>query len=163
MENHRPKALYRGRYFPCFGILCGPLVGTEIFPLPPRMEKLHYAVAKDLPLDHYDGEPQSQYLDDIKTYMDPILKSQFTSNRTNFLFRQNNDSFEVDWQRKFPYASHRFGEHNAVRKHIRPEERFNKSSDEFSLFQNYSEGKLIDPSVPTWRGKGTKESGFNLL
>ena len=42
----REKALYRGRYFPSFGLFCAPLMGTQILPLSPKMEK-----SMDRPVD----------------------------------------------------------------------------------------------------------------
>ena len=113
----RQKALFRGRYFTSFGLICPPLAGTEIFPMAPRMEKIHFAVAADMPLDHFDGEPQQHYFDDIKSYMKPIFKSYQLSNRDRYLHRFKNANFDEEWRTKFPFASHRFFEGNAVRQY----------------------------------------------
>ena len=132
----RQKALYRGTYFPCFGLFCAPLAGTEIFPLPPKMEKVHFAVATDQPTDHMDGEPQYQYLDDIKQYMEPILASYTNPKKAKFLHRYGND-IENDWEHKFPYASHRFGEFPHVKKELKDTELF--QSFQPNMFNNYDD------------------------
>ena len=136
----RQKALYHGRYFPCFGLFCAPLAGTEIFPFSPKMEKLHFAVATDQPVDHLDGEPQSQYLDDIKNYMTPVLIANAKIIQDRFLYRYAND-FEGDWQLKFPFASHRFGQMPYVAKEIGDEERFTTFESRPDQFYQYVDHK----------------------
>ena len=152
----RQKALFKGRYFVSFGILCAPLAGTEIFPMAPRMEKLHFAVAADMPLDHFDGEPQQQYLDDIKNHMAKVFKSYQLSNRDRYLHRFKNSNFDDEWNTKFPFASHRFYEGNAVRGVIGEGEKFKTSLEANpNLFQGYRENlHLQEPSEG--HGKGSK-------
>lgn len=152
----RQKALFKGRYFPSFGLLCSPLMGTEIFPLSPKMEKLHFAVAADMPLDHYDGEPQQQFLDDIKEYMKPVFDAYHQSNRDRYLHRFKNQEFDNEWKLKFPYASHRFHEGNAIRGQVGTEEVFKVNLESHpGLFDNYKEN--INPDGLSERhGKGSK-------
>ena len=152
----RQKALFKGRYFVSFGILCAPLAGTEIFPMAPRMEKLHFAVAADMPLDHFDGEPQQQYLDDIKSYMTKIFKSYQVSNRDRYLHRFKNANFDDEWKLKFPFASHRFFEGNAVRGVIGENEKFKTSLEANpNLFQGYKENLHLQ-DLGERHGKGSK-------
>ena len=132
----RQKALYKGTYFPCFGLFCSPLAGTEIFPLPPKMEKVHFDVAMDQPTDHMDGEPKYDYLDDIKKYMEPILASYKNPNKDRFLYRYAND-MENDWKHKFPYASHRFGEYPHVKRDVKDSEQFQGFYNRPDMFENY--------------------------
>ena len=152
----RQKALFKGRYFPSFGTLCPPLNGTEIFPISPRMEKLHFAVAADLPMDHFDGEPQQQYLDDIKGYMAPIFASYQVSNKDKYLHRFQNPNFENEWAEKFPYASHRFKEGNAIRKKVGAAEVFKVNlNTNPNLLDGYREN-LNPNSLGDKHGKGSK-------
>ena len=152
----RQKALFRGRYFTSFGLLCAPLAGTEIFPMAPRMEKVHFAVAADMPLDHFDGEPQQHYFDDIKAYMKPIFKSYQLSNRERYLHRFKNSNFDEEWRMKFPFASHRFFEGNAVRGDIGKEEKFTTSLEANpNLLQGYRENLHVQ-DFGEKHGKGSK-------
>ena len=152
----RQKALFKGRYFPSFGIFCPPLAGTEIFPMAPRMEKLHFAVAAEMPLDHYDGEPQQQFLDDIKEYMKPVFQSYQLSNKDRYLQRFKNKDFNDEWNTKFPFSSHRFHEGNAIRTTVGANEVFKVNLiNSPDLFSDYKEN--INPEVLSDRhGKGTK-------
>ena len=116
------------------GIFTPSLMGTEIFPLSPKQEKLYHAVATDGPINHYDGDTDESFVDDIKTYMAQILVSQRPNNqrKTNFLVRWDND-FDEDWAQKFPYASHRIFERNPRRIQLTSEE---QSAATFSLSPN---------------------------
>lgn len=152
----RQKALFRGRYFTSFGILCAPLAGTEIFPMAPRMEKIHFAVAADMPLDHFDGEPQQQYFDDIKDHMKTVFKSYQLSSRDRYLHRFKNSFFDDEWRSKFPFASHRFFEGNAVRGEIGKDEKFTTSLEANpTLFQGYNENLHVQ-EFGERHGKGSK-------
>ena len=156
MAPARQKALFRGRYFVSFGILCSPLAGTEIFPMAPRMEKLHFAVAADMPVDHYDGEPQQPYIDDIKRHMEKVFKSYQISNRDRYLHRFKNSNFDDEWKTKFPFASHRFFEGNAIRGVVGEEEKFKTSLEANpNLFQGYKENLHLQ-ELGERHGKGSK-------
>lgn len=151
----RQKALFKGRYFPSFGLLCPPLAGTEIFPISPRMEKLHFAVAADMPMDHFDGEPQQQYLDDIKEYMAPIFESYQVSNKDKYLHRFKNPNFNQEWASKFPYSSHRFHEGNAIRRKVGANEVFKVNFDNNpNLLDDYKEN-LNPDGLSEKHGKGS--------
>ena len=153
----RKKALYRGRYFPCFGLLCAPLAATEIFPYSPKMEKLHFCVMMDMPLDHFDGEPHSQYLDDIKEHMRPIFDSYQTPQKDRYLYRHRNNEFEEQWATKFPFCSHRFQEGNAVRSEIGEDEIFRTNLDSNPrLFDNYVEVIRPTSELNPLTGRGSK-------
>ena len=157
----RQKALFKGRYFPSFGLICPPLAGTEIFPISPRMEKIHFAVAADLPMDHFDGEPQQQYIDDIKSYMAPIFASYQVSNKDKYLHRFKNPNFNEEWAKKFPYSSHRFQEGNAIRRKVGPDEVFKVNFDTNpNLLDNYKEN--LNPDILSEKhGKG--KSCLNIV
>ena len=98
------------------GIFTPNLIGTEIFPLSPKQEKLYYAVAVNGPINHFDGDVDESFVDDIKRFMDPVLVSLRPNNQTKpeFLVRWEND-FDDDWCQKFPYATHRIFERNNIR------------------------------------------------
>ena len=153
----RKKALYRGRYFPCFGLLCAPLAGTEIFPLSPKMEKLHFVVMMDMPLDHFDGEPHSKYLDDIKEHMRLVFDSYQVPNKDRFLYRHKNNEFDDQWAMKFPFCSHRFYEGNAVRSEIGEDEIFRTNLESNPrLFDDYTENILPTSQLREMTGRGSK-------
>ena len=106
---HRTSGTFNGVYFPCMGIFCGPLFGTEIFPLPPKQEKYHFNLMMNKPTDHYDGNPNSAYEDQVRRYMQ---KPSRAFERTNLRFntQQALVANERNWNAKFPFASQRFGE-----------------------------------------------------
>ena len=152
----RQKALFKGRYFPSFGLICPPLAGTEIFPISPGMEKVHFAVAADMPLDHFDGEPQQQYFDDIKSYMSPIFESYQLSSKDRYLHRFKNMHFNEEWAKKFPYSSHRFQEGNAIRTKVGADEVFKGNLETNSeLLVGYREN-LTSNALNERHGKGSK-------
>ena len=93
------------------GIFTPNLIGTSIFPLSPKQEKLYHAVATDGPINHFDGDSDETFIDDIKRFMAPVLASNRPKNqaKSNFLVRWNND-FDQDWTQKFPLASYRIFE-----------------------------------------------------
>ena len=98
------------------GIFTPNLIGSEVFPLAPKQEKLYYYVATDGPVNHFDGDVDESFMDDIKRFMKPVLASLKPKNqrKENFLARWENE-FEEDWMQKFPYASHRIRERNSQR------------------------------------------------
>ena len=106
---HRTTGTFNGVYFPCMGIFSSPLYGTNIFPLPPKQEKLHFNLMMNEPTDHYDGNPNSQYEDEIRRIMQPqMLAFEKTSVAFN---NQKLLSINLDdWQVKFPFSMVRWGE-----------------------------------------------------
>ena len=112
----RPRRAYRGRAFVGFGNIVPVLHGTVVFPLPPKEEKLYFNVANDGAIDHYDGEANHSFIDDIKAYMDLVMASlqPERQNLVTFLSRTNNMYFNSEWRRKFPFSSHRLHEHSAM-------------------------------------------------
>ena len=117
--QYRSKRAFLGRPFPCFGFITPMLIGTQVFPLAPKQEKLFFTVATDGPMDHYDGEPDHTYLDDIRRYMDPVLAALQPNrqSRPEFLNRAQND-FHADWLAKFPFASHRLFAYCGMRRQM---------------------------------------------
>ena len=111
----RPKKAFLGRPFLSFGNFIKPLHGTKIFPLSPKQEKLYFKVAVETPIDHYDGEQDQAFMDDIKQFMQPILESFLPNDQLQprFLFRRKN-KFLANWRVKFPLASNRIMEYNAL-------------------------------------------------
>ena len=116
------------------GIFTPNLIGTSIFPLSPKQEKLYHAVATNGPVNHFDGDIDENYMDDIKRFMAPVLASHRPNNqeKPNFLARWNND-FNQDWQQKFPLASHRIFERASNRIELSTAE---QSAAAFSLSPN---------------------------
>ena len=114
----RPKRAFRGRAFVCFGNIVPTLFGTSIFPLAPKQEKMYYNVATETSIDHFDGELDQSFLDDIRTFMQPVLDSMAPECQKSdfFLTRRDNKSFVSQWATKFPYASNRILEFNAHHK-----------------------------------------------
>ena len=72
-------------------------------------------MATNSSIDHYDGDLDQTFIDDIKKFMAPVLESFFPSFQTasRFLCRKRNN-FEEDWAVKFPLASNRINEKNAA-------------------------------------------------
>ena len=105
----KTSGTFNGVYFPCFGIFASPLYGTEIFPLPPKQEKYHLNLLMGKPTDHYDGNPNSSYEDEIRRFMNPIIfaydKMGARVNDQSALNHRLNVMAD-----KFPYSSSRVGE-----------------------------------------------------
>ena len=95
-----------------------------VFPYAPRQEKLHFLIATDGPINHFDGEPDETYFADVRKYMAKVLAARNPprQSKENFLCRQEND-FAGDWVAKFPFASHRIKEYNAEHAEIPQNER----------------------------------------
>ena len=115
----RTSGTFNGVYFPCFGIFSAPLFGTEIFPLPPKQEKYHFNLVMNEPTDHYDGNPNSKYEDEIRRFMkDQIFAFEQTS--TSFNAQRLLDEQMDLWWRKFPLASIRWGQTVAAYEELPP-------------------------------------------
>ena len=116
MFELRPRRAFRGKAFVGFGNIVPMLHGTAIFPLPPKQEKAYFMVANDGKLDHYDGEANQSFVDDIKAYMTSVMAALQPESQQldSFLNRTDNRSFNQEWKIKFPFASHRLHERNAM-------------------------------------------------
>ena len=116
----RPKRAFRGRAFVGFGNLVPCLHGKSIFPLPPKQEKLYFNVATDSVLDHFDGELDPSYQDDIKKHMKLVMDSMRPERQRlgTFLTRAENKFFNQEWRVKFPFASHRLSEYNSAHSEV---------------------------------------------
>ena len=116
-------------------------MGTEIFPLSPKQEKLYHAVATDGPIDHFDGDMDESFSDDIKTFMSQVLVSQRPNNqkKSEFLVRWNND-YNEDWAQKFPHATHRIFERSSRRIHLTADE---QAAASFSVSPNLYDTKQV--------------------
>ena len=91
----RPKNMFNGVYFNCFAGVCGGvLAGTAVFPLPPKQEKVHFMHSIAAPMDHLDGLPDSDYLDNIQVHMSIKLESWDYPNRIDYLDRNCSQGFE---------------------------------------------------------------------
>jgi len=92
----RPKNKFNGVYFNCFAGVCGGvLAGTAVFPLPPKQEKVHFLQSILAPMDHLDGQPDSQYLDNIVLHMMIRLDSWEYPTRLDYLDRNGKAGYEV--------------------------------------------------------------------
>ena len=110
---HRTTGTFNGVYFPCMGMFVAPLFGTPIFPLPPKQERYHFKLMMNEPTDHFDGNPNSKYEDEIRRLMKPQIlafgKTSVAINNQWLLSRC------VDlWYQKFPLAGIRWGEKSAA-------------------------------------------------
>ena len=92
----RPKNRFNGVYFNCFAGICGGvLAGTAVFPLPPKQEKVHFMQSVMAPMDHLDGQPDSQYLDNVVLHMMIRLDSWDYPTRLDYLDRNGRAGYEV--------------------------------------------------------------------
>ena len=157
--NLRPKRAFRGRAFPCFGNIVPPLFASNIFPMAPKQEKMYFNVASDTNIDHFDGELDSSFLDDIRTFMQPILDSFMpeSQNSNKFLVRRDNPNFVGQWATKFPLASHRILEYNHA--HANPIEIERHAGAEFSS-ENYDHEFGADPKMVLMSGISKAHGGL---
>ena len=135
-----------GVYFPCFGLLVGPLFGTEIFPLPPRQEKYHFNLVMGRPTDHYDGNPNGKYEIEIRKFMTKYLKS-FIRTPTSFQAFEDLDSSKLKWTEKFPFSMVRWGQKVSAAESAPMLKRFVPVETNPDLFNNAYD------QVPVFTGK----------
>ena len=50
-----------------------PLMNTRLFPASAKQEKLHFVVANNGTLERFDGDPDLDYLEDIKRHMKRVF------------------------------------------------------------------------------------------
>ena len=105
----RPKNLLLGTYFPNIaGLLCPPLWGTRLFPLAAKQEKLHFIAAADGKLEHFDGQPDQAYLEDIQKVMTKTFRSWDTKPNFDFCPDIKSANMAYFWRNKFPFAIQKF-------------------------------------------------------
>ena len=86
------------------------MYGTRLFPLCAKQERVHFDVATRGVVEHYDGEPNQSYEEDIKKYMQRMFSGwDFNSREANFLQDWSNTRAE-DFSKKFPFALHRYND-----------------------------------------------------
>lgn len=107
----RPKNLLLGTYFPNIaGLLCPPLWGTRLFPLAAKQEKLHFIAAADGKLEHFDGQPDQAYLEDIQKVMTKTFRSWDTKPNFTVCPDLKSANLAYFWRNKFPFAIQKFDE-----------------------------------------------------
>ena len=73
-------------------------------------------MANGNPVEHYDGEPNQSYEEDIRRYMQRMYSGwDHKSNEENFLQDWSITRAE-DFSRKFPFAMHRFNDNCYTKK-----------------------------------------------
>ena len=63
----------------------GVLSGTEIFPYPPKQEKLHFMYSTMASMDHLDGQENGAYMDSILLHMQIKTESWDYPKRPDYL------------------------------------------------------------------------------
>ena len=109
----RPKGMLLGTYFPNFaGLLFAPIWGSRLFPLAPKQEKIHFMVAAEGKLDHFDGTPDQSYIEDIQAHMKKVFTSWDTKMDPTFANCPplSHTGLQYYWKRKFPFSKHRFND-----------------------------------------------------
>lgn len=102
-------------------ILCPPLWGTRLFPLCAKQERVHFDIATNGPVGHYDGEPDRSYDEHIKEYMKRMFGGwDHDSTDINYL-QEWSTSRAKDYEQKFPFSIHRFGVQCYTKKEIAEE------------------------------------------
>ena len=88
-------------------ILAPPLYGTRLFPASAKQEKFHFMAATSGEIDHFDGDPDLDYITDVKTFMQRMLDGwDYTSNDRDFL-QIKSPTLSQDFGKKFPFSIHR--------------------------------------------------------
>ena len=101
-------------------MLCPPLFGTRLFPLCAKQERVHFDVATNGALGHYDGEPNQSYEEDIRKYMNRMFDGwDHQSEEYNYL-QDWSTSKPRDYTTKFPFSTHRFKDKCYSKKEINP-------------------------------------------
>ena len=85
------------------------MMGTRLFPLSPKQERVHFDVATKGSVDHYDGEPNQAYQEDIKKFMARTFSGWDHQPESTSTFLQDwSTTRGTDFNKKFPFAIHRF-------------------------------------------------------
>ena len=102
-------------------LLFPPLFGTRLFPLCAKQERVHFDIATNGAVGHYDGEPNQSYEEDICKYMARTFGGwDHQSSEHNFL-QDWSTTRPRDYNTKFPFSIHRFGEYCYSKKDVAPE------------------------------------------
>ena len=119
-SRKRPKGVLLGTYFPNFaGLFCPPLWGSRLFPLAAKQEKIYFAAAANGKLNHFDGSPDEEYIEDIQKFMKKIFTSWDTKLTTKCP-EIRTTALDDYWRKKFPFASTRFYDRCFTRKEKDP-------------------------------------------
>ena len=87
-----------------------PLYTSRLFPASAKQEKFHFKVATSGDIDHFDGDPDLDYIADVKMFMKRMLDGwDYWSTQKDFL-QHNSSTLTQDFEKKFPFAIQRLNE-----------------------------------------------------
>ena len=99
-------------------LLCPPLYGTRLFPLCAKQERVHFDVATNGAVGHYDGEPNQAYEEQLKQFMARMFQGwDHQSTELNYL-QDWSTTRPDDFTKKFPFAIHRYNDVCFTKKEI---------------------------------------------
>ena len=102
-------------------ILCPPLWGTRIFPLCAKQERVHFDVATNGPVGHYDGEPDRAYGEHIKSFMERTFGGWDHNSMDQTYLQDWSTTRPRDYELKFPFSIHRYDDQCYTKKEIEEE------------------------------------------
>ena len=88
-------------------ILCPPLYGTRLFPTSAKQEKFHFVAATSGNIDHFDGDPDLDYLTDVKKFMQRMFDGWDYSSTDREFLQFRSPTLAQDLGKKFPFMIHR--------------------------------------------------------
>ena len=78
-----------------------------MFPASAKQEKFHFIAATSGNIDHFDGDPDLDYLQDVRQYMQRMFDGwDYQPNDRDFLQKRSGRQSQ-DFEKKFPFAIHR--------------------------------------------------------
>ena len=100
---------YLGTYFPnVASIFMPPLAGTRLFPFSANQEKLHFSVAVNGKIGHFDGDQDPNYFEDIRRHMGMVFRSWDQLPTSTDYLQMDSRNLSYEFNRKFPFAKQRF-------------------------------------------------------
>ena len=92
-------------------LLWPPLAGSRMFPFSAFQEKVHFMVAAQGRLDRFDGNENPAYFEDIRKHMERTFAGwDAPLNLGGDYLQFDSPTLARDFERKFPFAGHRFGQ-----------------------------------------------------
>ena len=97
-----------------------------MFPLMAHQEKLHFVVATNGQVNHFDGEPDQLYFEDIHRIMKKTFDAWDVRPDADDYLQLGSPNLTMDFKRKFPFASVRFDQNCFSRKEIEDDSRVSR-------------------------------------
>ena len=97
-------------------------MNTRLFPASAKQEKLHFVVANNGTLERFDGDPDLDYLEDIKRHMKRVFSGWDCKTSGPHFLQHTSPDRAQDFEKKFPFAIQRLEDKCYTRASMRNKE-----------------------------------------